>query len=169
MGTAANAETAADDMEAAVHLLIERNISVSVMESCTSGLFASSITDTEGASAVFRGSFVTYSNEAKVMQGVPEETIAVYGVYSLPVAEAMAEACREAYGAQIGIGITGTTGNTDPNNSDSVPGEVYYAILWNEQKGLHTLHFETAGLSRQDLKRRIVAEIARTLRRMLTA
>ncbi|MCD8132988.1 MAG: CinA family protein [Clostridiales bacterium] len=168
-GTAANTETATDDMEAAVRLLIERNISVSAMESCTSGLFASGITDTEGASAVFKGSFVTYSNEAKVMQGVPEETIAVYGVYSLPVAEAMAEACREAYGAQIGIGVTGTTGNTDSNNSDSVPGEVYYAILWNEQKCLHTLHLETAGLSRQDMKRRIVAEMALTLRQMLTA
>ena len=45
----------------------------------------------------------------------------------------MAEACRQAYGADIGIGITGTTGNVDPNNQDSVPGEVYYAIALSDQ------------------------------------
>ena len=39
-----------------------------------------------------------------------------------------ASACRRAYGADFGIGVTGTMGNTDPANSDSVPGEVYAAI-----------------------------------------
>ena len=40
----------------------------------------------------------------------------------------MAAACLRAYGADIGIGVTGSAGNPDPNNADSVPGEVYYAI-----------------------------------------
>ncbi|MGN0960180.1 MAG: CinA family protein, partial [Coriobacteriales bacterium] len=45
-------------------LLIERGLSASTMESCTGGLIASLITDTEGSSAVLKGAFVTYSNEA---------------------------------------------------------------------------------------------------------
>ena len=114
--------------EQLTHLLIERNISITTMESCTSGLVASLITDTEGSSAVIKGAFVTYSNEAKVQQGVPAQIIQTYGVYSAQTAAAMAKACRIAYAADIGLGVTGSFGNVDPNNADSVPGQVYFAI-----------------------------------------
>ena len=41
----------------------------------------------------------------------------------------MAECCRAKYGADIGIGITGTMGNVDPENvAFSEPGKVYFAI-----------------------------------------
>lgn len=108
--------------------LIEQNTTITTMESCTSGQVASLITDTEGASAIIKGAFVTYSNAAKVMQGVPAEVIDAYGVYSPETAVAMAEVCRSAYGADIGVGVTGCFGNVDPNNADSLPGEVYFAI-----------------------------------------
>ena len=108
--------------------LIERGLTITTMESCTAGLVASLITDTEGSSAVLRGAFITYSNMAKVMQGVPGEIIERHGVYSVETAEAMARACRAAYRADIGIGVTGSLGNVDPANRDSVPGEVYVAI-----------------------------------------
>lgn len=108
--------------------LIERGLTITTMESCTSGQVASLITDTEGASAILKGAFVTYSNDAKVRQGVPAEIIDTYGVYSPQCAGGMAEACLAACEADIGIGITGSFGNVDPNNPDSVPGEVYFAI-----------------------------------------
>lgn len=110
------------------HLLIQKKMTITTMESITAGQIASLITDTEGSSAVLKGAFVTYSNKAKIMQGVPEEIIETYGVYSAETACAMAKACRFAYGADIGIGVTGSTGNVDPNNADSVPGQVYYAV-----------------------------------------
>lgn len=108
--------------------LIEKKLTITTMESCTSGQIASLITDTEGASAVVKGAFVTYSNDAKVMQGVPAETIDTFGVYSQETALAMAKACRKTYGADVAVGITGTFGNVDPNNADSVAGEVHFAI-----------------------------------------
>ena len=108
--------------------LIERGMTITTMESCTAGLVASLITDTEGSSAVLKGAFITYSNEAKVACGVPAQTIGRYGVYSPETAEAMARACRETYRADIGVGVTGTLGNIDPANADSVPGQVYIAI-----------------------------------------
>ena len=108
--------------------LIHRQLTVTTMESCTSGQVASLITDTEGSSAVLKGAFVTYSNEAKIMQGVPKETIEAYGVYSAETAAAMAVACRNTYKAGVGIGVTGSFGNTDPSNSDSIPGEVFFSI-----------------------------------------
>ena len=109
--------------------LIDTHTTVSTMESCTSGMIASTITDTEGASAGLKGAFVTYCNEAKIMQGVPAEVLDTYTVYSKETAEAMARACAEAYNADIGIGVTGTMGNIDSSNPDaSVPGQVYFAI-----------------------------------------
>lgn len=99
------------------------------MESATSGQIASLITDTEGSSAVIKGAFVTYSNEAKVKQGVPAEIIEEHTVYSKETAEAMAKACLDVYNADIGIGVTGTMGNIDPANpSASIPGQVFFAI-----------------------------------------
>ena len=109
--------------------LIEKGITITTMESCTSGQVASLITDTEGASAVMPGAFVTYSNRAKVMAGVPEEVIGKFSVYSTETAEAMAVACSAAYNTDIGVGITGSFGNADPANPGaSLPGQIFFAI-----------------------------------------
>lgn len=109
--------------------LIEKGLTITTMESATSGQIVSLITDTEGSSAVLKGAFVTYCNEAKIMQGVPEEILEKYTVYSKETAAAMAKACKSTYGADIGIGVTGTMGNVDPANPEaSIPGQVYFAI-----------------------------------------
>ena len=108
--------------------LIEKELSITTMESCTSGQLASLITDTEGSSAVIKGAFVTYSNEAKVQMGVPAGVIEEYGVYSAETAVEMAKTSRRAYDADIAVGVTGSFGNVDPNNADSTPGEVFFAI-----------------------------------------
>ena len=63
------------------------------------------------------------------MQGVHADIIDKYTVYSKETAGSMAQACRKAYNANIGIGVTGTMGNVDPANPDaSIPGQVYFAI-----------------------------------------
>lgn len=108
-------------------LLIEKDIGISTMESCTGGMIASLITDTEGASGIIKGAFVTYSNEAKIHCGVPEETIFKYTVYSKETAEAMAASCRRCYAADIGVGITGTFANPDPQNPSPLR-KVWFAI-----------------------------------------
>lgn len=142
--------------------LIEQNISISTMESCTSGLLASLLTDTEGASAVFRGSFVTYSNEAKILCGVPEDIIRIYGVYSKETAQAMAQTCRNRFHTEIGIGVTGTFGNADPANADSTPGIVYAAISAKDHT--ETRMFELPLLAtRQDYKKQTASLIGQWL------
>lgn len=79
-----------NDYRKLTKLLIEKNLTITTMESATSGQIASLITDTEGSSAVLKGAFVTYCNEAKIMQGVPAEVLDTYTVYSKETAEAMA-------------------------------------------------------------------------------
>ena len=113
--------------------LIQKGLQISTMESCTSGTIASLITDTEGSSAVMKGSAITYSNEAKIAYGVPENTITKSGVYSEETAAAMASTARLTYKADIGIGVTGSFGNIDPANPDSVPGEIYFAIVTEKE------------------------------------
>ena len=81
----------ADDI---VKKLIDTHTTISTMESCTSGLIASMITDTEGASAIFPGGYVTYLNETKILNGVDANVIEKYGVYSRECANAMAETAQ---------------------------------------------------------------------------
>lgn len=107
--------------------LIEKGLFVTAMESCTGGMIASLITDTEGASSIIKGAFVTYSNEAKIRMGVPAEVIKEHTVYSKETAMAMAASCADLYDADIGIGITGTFGNPDPSTPSSVR-KVYFAF-----------------------------------------
>lgn len=127
-----NEQEIRDDYRRLTKRLIDRGLFITTMESATSGQIASLITDTEGASAIMKGAFITYSNEAKIQQGVPKQIIEKYTVYSKETARAMAEVSRKAYNANIGIGVTGTMGDIDPANAEfSIPGQVYFAISFN--------------------------------------
>ena len=86
-----------------IKTLIEKQTTISTMESCTSGLIASMITDTEGASAIFPGGYVTYSNETKMLVGVDEQVLRQYGVYSRECAQAMAKTIQEKLHTDISI------------------------------------------------------------------
>lgn len=134
--------------------LIDTHTTISTMESCTSGMIASTITDTEGASAIFPGGYVTYLNETKIFIGVEEEIIRKYGVYSKECAEAMAETVQKKMNTDIAIGITGTTGNLDPNNADSVQGVVYFCIRVKDKVHAFEAHAEVAGMNRHEIKQK---------------
>lgn len=114
-------------------LLIKNSLTVSTMESMTGGMIASLITDTPGASATLKGAYVAYCNDAKIQLGVDKDIIVEHGVYSLETARGMAEVCKKAFNTDIGIGITGTAGNVDENNMDSVAGEAYICISYAEE------------------------------------
>ena len=132
-----------NDYRKLTKILIEKKMTITTMESATSGQIASLITDTEGSSAVLKGAFVTYCNEAKIMQGVPPEVLDKYTVYSEETAKAMAKACMKAYDANIGIGVTGTMGNIDPANPDaSILGQVYFAIGIDNDVQAHYIELE---------------------------
>ena len=132
--------------------LISSGTTISTMESCTSGLIASMITDTEGASAIFPGGYVTYLNQTKIFVGVDEGIINKYGVYSNECAKAMAQTVKEKLNTDIAIGITGTTGNVDPNNADSVQGVAFFCILVHEKPYVFEVHAEVSGMSRHEIK-----------------
>lgn len=155
-----------EEYNALTNALIEKNITITTMESCTAGLIASLITDTEGSSAIFRGAYITYSNQTKIQAGVPSGTIEKFGVYSIETAVAMATACRKAFGADIGIGVTGSMGNIDPANGDSVPGEVFFAIDFKGDIKQHHIKILPQE-SRFDYKLAVADKVVKELTRLL--
>lgn len=145
-------------------LLADRHLTLATMESCTGGLLASMITDVPGSSAYFKGGFVTYTNAAKIADGVDPDLIAQYGAVSSQVAADMARAARERLNADIGIGITGVAG---PSEMEGKPaGTVFIAIDNGKERKLIEGRYPWTRL-RHQVKRRAVYHALYELRRML--
>ena len=82
-------------------------------ESLTGGGIGAALTCVSGASAVYKGGIISYTNAVKHnLLGVPEEILNQYGAVSEPVAKAMAEGARKALEADIAVSVTGLAGPT---------------------------------------------------------
>ncbi|MFL8672571.1 competence/damage-inducible protein A [Clostridioides sp. GD02404] len=122
-------ETALED--AVAKLLVEKNLTIAVAESCTGGLVSSSLINYSGISSVFLEGCVTYSNEAKMKRlGVKRETLEEFGAVSEQTAIEMAEGVAKGLGANIGISTTGVAGPGGGTEEKPV-GLVYTAIYIN--------------------------------------
>lgn len=92
-------------------LLLEKNVTVAAAESCTAGILSGLLTNTPGSSRYFKGGVVSYANEAKrSLLDVPAATLESFGAVSRETAEAMAQAARVKFNADLGISITGIAG-----------------------------------------------------------
>jgi nicotinamide-nucleotide amidase len=107
----------ADDetLEALVgRLLRERDLTMATAESLTGGLLGGRVTGLAGASDSYLGGVVTYATDAKASQlGVDQQLLDADGPVSEPVAAAMAEGVRKAFGADLGLATTGVAGPTE--------------------------------------------------------
>jgi len=111
-----------------VRLLTERKLTLALAESCTGGGIAHRVTNVPGASAVFPGGIVAYSNAAKQkFLGVRAETLARHGAVSEAVALAMAEGAREKFGADFALAVTGIAGPAGGTKAKPV-GTVFIAL-----------------------------------------
>lgn len=94
-----------------LRLLTERGLTFAAAESCTGGLIAKRITDLPGASAVFLGGVVSYTNGVKEgLLGVPPAVLERYGAVSRETALAMAAGVRQRTGADLAVSVTGVCG-----------------------------------------------------------
>ena len=126
--------------EVCLALLKDQGLSLACAESCTGGLIAKRITDLAGASSVFHGGVVSYTNEVKHgVLGVPRELLDQFGAVSAPVAEAMAEGARRTLGADLAVSATGVAG-PDPDDRGNPVGLVYVALAWDGGVFVRTVH-----------------------------
>ncbi|MGL4364681.1 MAG: CinA family nicotinamide mononucleotide deamidase-related protein [Bacteroidales bacterium] len=87
---------------------LEKKLTLAIAESMTGGGIAGKLVTISGASAFLKGGMVTYMTETKVKQlKIPAKLIKEKGVASPEVAQAMAEAVRKKFNADIGLASTG--------------------------------------------------------------
>ncbi len=109
-------------------LLRQRNLTVSVAESCTGGRLGDRITDVPGSSDYFMGGVISYSNAAKVnLLGVDSAVLASKGAVSRPIAIQMASGVRRRLKTAIGVGVTGIAGPAGGSRAKPV-GLVFIAV-----------------------------------------
>lgn len=122
----------ADDDRSPQQELLRRfanaGLSIATAESCTGGAIASRITALPGASSVFRGGVVAYSNDVKVQAlGVNPDDIRQYGAVSQPVVEQMAAGVRRLTGADFAVATSGIAGPAGGSPEKPV-GTVWMAV-----------------------------------------
>jgi nicotinamide-nucleotide amidase len=109
-------------------LLLARNATLALAESCTGGLVANWITNAPGSSGYFLFSGVTYHNTAKIkVLGVSPQTLQEKGAVSEETARQMAEGARRVGDATYGLAITGIAG-PDGGSDEKPVGTVCMAL-----------------------------------------
>ena len=80
-------------------------------ESCTGGMIGQLLTGVSGASRVYKGGVISYTNEVKQnVLGVDGKLLTELGAVSAPVAEAMAAGVQKLLNADISVSVTGLAG-----------------------------------------------------------
>jgi len=115
-------------VERIAKILMTKNKTLSLAESCTGGKIAAEITKHPGVSSWFKGGVIPYKTELKTkLLGVPEAFIEKYNVVSVEVAEAMANHACRVLDSDFSIATTGIAGPTKGDGVDEV-GTVYIAV-----------------------------------------
>ena len=154
---------------AVVHALAARKLDVTTAESLTGGLVARMLVEVPGASDVFPGGWVTYSDAWKrEALGVSEELLRTYGAVSSPVAAAMAVGARERAGVAYAIAATGLAGPGDgqtPAGERLEAGTFFVALASREEEPVVQRH--ASPLGRATVQRRAAVAALDLLRRRL--
>ena len=80
-------------------------------ESLTGGGIGAAITAVSGASAVYKGGIISYTNEVKRgVLGVSPQTLELHGAVSCRTAEEMAIGARKLLKSDVAVSVTGLAG-----------------------------------------------------------
>ena len=123
-------------------LLLEREETIAVAESCTGGGIGSSLTKIPGSSKIFYGGIIAYNNLIKQeILNVPEETINSFGAVSNQVVELMAIGVQKKFNVNWALSVSGIAGPTGGNKLKPI-GLVHFCIkgpksliTWEERFG----------------------------------
>ena len=127
--------------EIVFELLSSQNKTMSVAESCTGGFISHQMTLISGASKVFVGSVISYSNSVKHHQlGVESTLFETVGAVSEQVVTQMVEGVRERLDTDCAIAVSGIAG---PNggSADKPVGTVVIGVCSKFKTIVKTYHF----------------------------
>lgn len=155
-------------MEELVKKLIEKEKTISTMESCTGGAVANEITNVSGASEVLKFSAVTYSNLFKIKMGVSSEVIDKFTVYSMEVAREMSKKITDFTGSNYGVGVTGRINRIDASNLVGGDASTIYVCVYDKDNDTYYERELKAALkTRKENKELIVKSIEEMLNNVL--
>ena len=124
------------------HRLKRTGLTMSVAESCTGGLLASTVTDVPGSSLYFVFGLVVYSEEQKMRElGVSRETIYNYTAVSKQAAQEMLAGLSRKQYSDICVVTTGYAGPGGGTKDDPV-GTVYIGIGAPAYQEVFKCHFD---------------------------
>ena len=123
-------------MKEIIAFLTKMNKTISTMESATGGDLASSITNIDGSSLVFKFGAVTYSNEFKIKMGVAKDVIDEYSVYSIETSHEMSKKITEFTNSDYGVGITGKINRVDPFNNFGDDSTIFLSV-YDKKKDIY--------------------------------
>ena len=110
-------------------------------ESCTGGMIGQLLTGVSGASAVYKGGVISYTNEVKQnLLDVDGDMLATLGPVSAPVAQAMAEGARKVLNADAAVSVTGLAGPGGDEFGNPV-GTVFIGFACENKSEVKEFHF----------------------------
>ncbi|WP_028986617.1 competence/damage-inducible protein A [Thermicanus aegyptius] len=130
--------------------LLDRGATLATAESCTGGRIGELITTLSGASKVYKGGVVAYTNEAKEnLLNIPTDLLRTEGAVSAACALEMADQVRRRLKADYGLSVTGVAG---PDAQEEKPvGLVYVGFSGEDRR--ESMEFVFAG-SREGIQLR---------------
>ena len=152
-------------MKEVVKKLSDRQLTITSAESLTGGMFQEHLTSISGASKVFKGGIVSYSNEAKMnILQVKEETLMNYGAVSESCAIEMADQVRKVMKADIGVSFTGVAG---PEELEGHPAGTVFIGISSEEFGSKAFKLQLRGSREQNRVRSVKNACSLLLRNLL--
>jgi nicotinamide-nucleotide amidase len=126
-------DTTYTDKKINMEEIIVKNLSrlrktIATAESCTGGLIGDRITNVPGASEVFKGGVITYSNRSKQeILGVASDLLKKYGAVSEKVAMKMSYSVMKKFNSDYGLSVTGIAG-PDGGSIEKPVGTVFISL-----------------------------------------
>jgi len=146
-----------------VKRLKRKKMTLATAESITGGGLGAAITSVPGASDVFLGGLITYSDQSKTMfLDIAKRILTKHTAVSEEVAIAMAQSARKQFGTDYAIATTGVAG----------PGKAYgqkVGTVWvaiDSKKGPVTLCLALSG-TREDIRHATIQSALAAFTRIL--
>ncbi|MFO7810381.1 MAG: CinA family protein [Candidatus Delongbacteria bacterium] len=153
-------------MKELADILKLNGLKLSVVESCTGGLFMSRLTDVPGASEVFECGFVTYTDMSKYhILGVNPYTLSLKGAVSSETVSELLDGLKAETNSDVFCAVSGIAGPSGGSKLKPV-GTVYAGFCLRNKKGARILKFNFEG-SRIQIKNMAVDRMCEELKKYI--
>lgn len=137
-----NAQDVNNTASRIVKLARTKGVQIGLAESITGGMVASAITSVANSSEIFKGGFVTYTDEVKHSSlAVNLNTLKTHGAVSAEVALEMVQGVYSNLSSDISVSLTGYAGPASGSETRPV-GTVYMGIYCRGKATVKEFHFD---------------------------